>query len=173
MLAVGTFSGAVFASKFTSLPPPIQGAKALQLVLAADTVTGPSGGADESRTCAQSNYFHAGQTVVFRMWANDVKNGGYPITNLTVVKGYPVVTIPSSPTPILLPMSYVQEPYGAPPSKQTSYFEAHWMVPTGYPLGVINFTITAKTLKTKKYPVLTGTYTQKGFSSNSQLQITA
>jgi hypothetical protein len=183
VLAVATVTGVVFASSFAaSLPPPIQGAKPLAVVLSSDTVTG-GGTPTVAVTCAQTNYFKVGQIIVFRMWGTDVKSGGYPLTPANVLAptttklasgANVIIPNPAAPkTPFTLPMSYVQEPYNAPASKQTSYWEAHWTVTTGYPVGVIPFKIIVKTLKTKKYSVFTGTYQQKGFAAASQLQITS
>ena len=158
----------------TPTPTPVQGAKPLAVILSADTVSGIYGYADNAtEKCAQTNLFHPGQMVVFRMWANDVKNGGYPVTPATVQKGYPVINIPGVKPAVA--MSYVGEPYTAPVNKQIGYWEAHWTIPSNYPLGVINFNITVKTLPATvgktKIPALTGTYSQKGFSSESQLQV--
>jgi hypothetical protein len=171
LLALLTMTGVVLAASLTtSTPPPVQGAKPLALAISSDTVSGPTGFSDASASCVQANLFKVGQTVVFRMWGTDVKAGGTPLTPTNVASA--VVNIPNSPKPIAVPLAWVHEPYTQPVSKQVSYWEAHWQVPPGYPLGVINFHITVKTLKTKKLPVLTGTYSQKGFSSTSQLQVT-
>jgi hypothetical protein len=181
VLGALTVTGVVLASTAaTTLPPPIQGVKALPVILSSDTVTG-GGTPTVAVTCAQTNYFKIGQIVVFRMWGNDVVNGGYALTPQNVLA--PTTAKPASGAnviipnpanankPITLPMSYVQEPYTAPASKQISYWEAHWTVPAGYTLGVIPFKIVAKTLPTKFLPSFTGTYTQKGFAAASQLQV--
>ena len=156
---------AVPASAAGSAAPPVQGNK-LALVISADTVTG-GGTPAPSATCAQTNFFKRGQLVVFRAWGVDVKSGGYALTPKNVA--FAVVNIPGQKQTTL---NWVSEPYNAPPSQQISYWEATWLVPKAYPLGVVNFSIVFKTKKTKKYPVFTGRYTQKGFSPESQLQVT-
>ena len=114
--------------------PPVQGNK-LAVVVSADTVTG-GGTPAPAATCAQTNFFKRGQLVVFRAWGVNVKSGGYALTSKNVLSA--IVKIPGQKSIVL---NWVQEPRGAPPSKQVSYWEAPWSVPSVYPLGVVNFTI--------------------------------
>ena len=153
------------AASATPTPPPVQG-KQLNLVISADTVTG-GGNPSPAKTCAQTNYFRQGQLAVFRVWGVDVRTGGYALTPKNVASA--VVNIPGEKA---LKLAWVQEPYNQPVSKQVSYWEVPWSISKTYPLGVVNFTIVFKTIKTKTHPSYTGTYSQKGFSSESQLQVT-
>lgn len=156
---------AVPASAAPSPAPPVQGNK-LDLVIGADTVTG-GGTPAPPATCAQTNFFKRGQLVVFRSWGVDVKSGGYALTPKNVKSA--VVNIPGEKPTAL---KWVSEPYNAPPSQQISYWEATWLIPKAYPLGVVNFNIVFKTKKTKRFKSFTGRYSQKGFSPASQLQVT-
>ncbi len=153
------------AASASPSPPPIQGNK-LAVVVAADTVTG-GGTPAPTATCAQTNFFKRGQLAVFRSWGVNVKSGGYALTSKTVASA--IVKIPGQKA---IPLAWVQEPRGALPSHQVSYWEAAWSVPKSYPLGVVNFAIVFKTKKTGSQRSLIGTYTQHGFSPSSQLQIT-
>jgi hypothetical protein len=156
---------AVPASAAPSKAPPVQGNK-LALVISADTVTG-GGTPAPPATCAQTNFFKRGQLVVFRSWGIDVKSGGYALTPKNVKSA--VVNIPGQKQTAL---KWVSEPYNAPPSQQVSYWEAVWVIPKVYPLGVVNFNIVFKTKRTPRYRSFTGKYSQKGFSPESQLQVT-
>jgi hypothetical protein len=68
--------------------PPVQGTKPLGLVLSVDTVN--SGSAvnkkleDAKGNCSETNIIHVGQTIVFRMWGVDVKQGGEALTEANV-----------------------------------------------------------------------------------------
>jgi hypothetical protein len=137
---------------------PIQGSKPLALVISADTVTGGGTPAPAS-TCVQSNIFKHGQKIVFRVWGTDVKNGGYPLTPKNVASAF--VKIPGEPNLVLT--------WNA---ESIAFWENNWIVPSSYPVGRINFTIVFKTKKTSSHPSYKGTFTQNGFSSKSQLQVT-
>jgi hypothetical protein len=162
ILAVGTVT-AVFATNRLTTAPPVQGNK-LAVVVSADTVTG-GGNPAPANTCAQTNYFKRGQLIVFRMWGVNVKSGGKALTGANVVSA--VVKIPGEKA---IPMAYGAHPPGS--AHQVSYWDGTFMVPATYPLGVVNFRIVVKTMRTKLLPSLTGTFSQNGFSPSSRLQIT-
>ena len=175
-LAIATITGVVAAGA-TATPPPApayQGAQ-LSVVVNADTVTG-SGTAQSgpNATCAQTSFFKRGGRIVFRAWGTDVPGGGYSLTPTNVLSA--VVNLPPLPgtkTPLVLPLSYVGEPYTAPAAQQVGYWETSWVVPNNYPLGYVNYSVEFKTLKTHVYPAFTGTWSEEQFpGKNSWLQIT-
>jgi len=159
VLGAATFTG-VFAATRLAGPQPVQGNK-LGLVISADTVTGsPTGGLG---LCYENNYFKPGDTVVFRMWATDVADGGYAVTPTTAAKYYPEIKIAGEPN---ADFSWASEPRGAP---TVSYWEYAWTVPAKYPVGTVPFKILVKTLKTQKYKSLTATVSAIGVHSTLQI----
>ena len=162
IVAAATVTAVFAATRMSTVP--VQGNK-LAVVISADTVTG-GGTPAPAATCAQTNFFKPGQLVVFRMWATNVKDGGYAITPKNVASP-PTVTIPGVKKPIQF--AWASEPRNAP---KVSYWETTWSVPATYPIGTVNFVIKVKTKKTAKYASISGKYTQAGFSPASDLQIT-
>lgn len=150
----------------TTLPPPYGAANKHPLFIDVDTVQGTGGTPKPAVGCSMTNLFVQGQLVVFRMWGVDVTTGGNALTEKNVLKAY--VTIPGVATPIPLV-------YGA--HGTTSFWAAPWST-TGYPLGIVNFTVTviskpvAKTAKHARIPEQRVVYSQIGLAPPSQLTVT-
>jgi len=82
LVAAAAVAASPAAAATTTKPPvtapPFQGEKPLGLVLYVDTVVSGKASATETEPlpgCAQTSIIHVGQTIVFRMWGTDVKNG--------------------------------------------------------------------------------------------------
>lgn len=145
----------------TIVGPPVQGAKK-NIVLSVDTVQGSGGTPKAAVGCSQTNLFRQGQVVVFRMWGINVKAGGVALTDKNVKSA--TVNIPGTdPIPMV---------YGT--HSTVSFWTAPWKTSTSTPIGVVNFTITVVTKANKKAKLksMRATYSQAGFSANSQLTIT-
>lgn len=162
LVAAATVTGA-FAAKQMVTAPPVQGSK-LSVVISADTVTG-GGNPAPTNTCAQTNFFRRGQLVVFRMWGVNVKRDGIALTAKNVLSA--LVIIPGQ-KPVVL--AYGAHPPGA--VHPVSYWDASWLVPKTYTLGVVNFRIVVKTKRTMTRPSLTGKFSQNGFAPSSRLTVT-
>jgi len=162
-------SGSTAATGVTQ--PPVQDWNAKSGVyFYVDTVQGAAGSPKPAAGCAITNLFEAGQQVVFRMWGVNAKAGGVTLTDKTVKKAF--VTIPQAGgTSMTVPLAY-----GA--HGTTAYWTGAWSTTTTTPVGVVNFTLTVVTKpvkKTKMHPrisSLTGTFSQAGLPSVSQLTIT-
>jgi len=96
---LGAPAGAVAAETTTPLPKPsepvtaplFQGPKSLGLVLYVDTVVsgkGESKAAPVLTGCSQTSVIYVGETIVFRMWGADAKNGGVALTESNVEQAY-------------------------------------------------------------------------------------
>jgi hypothetical protein len=161
-------TGATGATGVTQ--PPVQDWTAKSGVFFyVDTVTG-GGSPKPSAPCAITNLFQAGQVVVFRMWGVNAKAGGATLTDNTVKKAF--VTIPQAGgTSAVIQLTYAA--HGT-----TAYWTGAWNTTASTPVGVVNFRVTVTTMpvkKTKKHhkiPAVTGTFSQAGFPSVSQLTIT-
>jgi hypothetical protein len=176
----------------TTLGPPVQGATPLAVAMNVDTVVGGGGSGVLKATvgCAQTNEFLIGQTVVFRMSGENIAAGGTVLTPKTVSSA--VVVIPGVSAPLVL--SYGN--HGA-----VAFWSTGWNT-TGYPTtGIVNFQIVVQTIAvpavTKRVPVRireangkyvtrirtkiitkavlgqSATYTQAGYSANSDLTLNA
>ncbi|MGA8296391.1 MAG: hypothetical protein WB770_05055 [Acidimicrobiales bacterium] len=161
-----TSAGAARAQGGTTLPPPYGAANKNSLFISVDTVQGSGGVPKPAAGCSMTNLFVQGQQVVFRMWGVDVKTGGNALTDKNVLRAY--VTIPGVSAPIPLA-------YGA--HGTTSFWAAPWSS-KGYPLGIVDFTVTVitkpvpKTAKHPRIPELKIVYSQIGLAPPSQLTIT-
>lgn len=173
----------------TVTAPPVQGTAPRNVTMYVDTIQGSGGSPKPAAGCAITNLFEQGQVVVFRMWGTNGAGGGIPLTDQTVKSAY--VTIPgTNGTSTQLKLAYAA--HGT-----VAYWTTPWFTTTTTPVGVVNFTVTVTTdpipgvrakvrvpgtkrsahkfewVWTKKpVPSLTGTFTQQGFPSISQLTIT-
>lgn len=126
----------------TTQAPPVQGAAPVALALTVDTVvasgmTGTLAYAYPLAGCAMTNEFLVGQTVVFRMWGNDVSTGGQPLTSANVLSA--IITIPGVTTPVA--MAYGNHGTAA-------YWTGAWKT-TGYPtMGAVKFSLVVTTYST-------------------------
>lgn len=130
----------------TTLAPPVQGQGPVQVAFQVDTVVG-SGGTGILKApvgCAQTNEFYVGQTVVFRMYAENVAAGGVVLTGANTVSA--TVTIPGVTAP--MPMNYGNHGSAA-------FWSLGWNT-KGYTTGIVHFTIT---VVTAKVPAVTKTVT--------------
>lgn len=162
--------GAATTTSTSFVPvPPVQSMHSKALALYVDTVVGGGGNPKPAVSCAQTNMFHIGQTVVFRMWGNVTRTGGTPLTDRNVRGAF--VTIPGVGK---LAMSY--SAHG-----KVAFWTAAW--PTaGYPsVGTVNFTVSVVTNpvrqwgmasgKHSKIGALTGVFSQAGTAPTSQLTL--
>jgi hypothetical protein len=125
--------------------PPVQGTEPLGLSIYADTVFGATGTPKPTVGCSQSNIFGREQRVVFRVWANDAKHGGVPLTKENVEEAY--VEIPNvSATETKLKYSE----HGTAPNKK-AFWTLGWTPGASYPLGVVKFRIVFKTKPYKSW----------------------
>ncbi|MFI5034602.1 MAG: hypothetical protein ACHQFZ_00150 [Acidimicrobiales bacterium] len=186
-------------STTTTLAPPVQGNGPLPIAFQVDTVTSGASGILKYG-CAQTNEFYVGSTVVFRMYAENVADGGTVLTAANTAS----VTL-NIPGLAAIPMNYGN--HGS-----IAFWSYGWKT-TGYATGIVNFSITVvtakvdavtKTVAATKYVVLrikgkpqyknhklvyvavpftktvvvtpavpgvTGTFTQAGFAPGSMLTI--
>ena len=112
-----------------------------------DTVNGtqPVGAAKRPVGCAQTNVFKRGEQVVFRIWGFDLKTGDQLSTDTVDTA---TVTIPGVADPLKLNYGA----HGATGNK-VFFWSTPWIVPTTFPLGDFNATVSFKTLSGK-----TGTF---------------
>jgi len=151
--------------------PPVQGAHAHPIVVYVDTVTG-GGTPKPNGLCLEENQFVQGQTVVFRMWADDSSAGGLAVTDRNAKAAY--VTIPGLGKLVMVYRSEKNAP---------AYWEVPWFNTKTYPVGVVNFTVTvvAKPLDQWSVPALAnstvpaqaGIFSQAGWPTQSDLTIVA
>lgn len=160
------YMGKPYMGTTGTLAPPYGAANKHRLFIDVDTVQGSGGNPKPAAGCSMTNLFVQGQQVVFRMWGVDVTTGGNTLTNKNVAEAF--VTIPgvSSPIPLV---------YGT--HGTVSFWAAPWST-AGYPLGVVNFTVTVitkavpKTHTHPKIPEQKLVYSQIGLASPSVLTIT-
>lgn len=121
--------------------PPVQGTEPLGLALYADTVfgTAKAPAPQPAKGCSQSNLFQHEQRVVFRMWGNDAKHGGVPLTKDNVEEAY--VEIPGVPA-AETKLKYSE--HGTAPNKK-AFWTLGWTPGASYPIGVVKFRIVVKT----------------------------
>jgi hypothetical protein len=89
---------AAAAEKTPTTAPPFQGEKLSGLVLYVDTVVSGKAAASLKEPlpgCTETSLIHYGQTIVFRVWGVDVKNGGVAITENNVENGEAYIDIPN------------------------------------------------------------------------------
>lgn len=148
----------------TPVAPPVQGNQ-LPVMMYVDTVQGAGGSPAPAVGCSQTNLFRQGQVVVFRMYGVNVALNGKALKPWNVKSV--MVNVPGI-API--PMAYGA--HGTAPNA-VSFWSAPFKT-TGYPLGVVDFTIVVKTKANAKFhaKAMTATYSQAGFSPTSRLTIT-
>ena len=122
----------------TTLAPPVQGNGPHAVFFSVDTVQGAGGSVKlaADAACSMTNLFQRGDVVVFRMWGVHVATGGNDLTNVSVKKAY--VDVPGLPA---IPMAYSTHPT----KPAVSYWTAAWPVAKGYPIWVVNYSVTVIT----------------------------
>lgn len=179
MPASGSAATTTTGTSTTVTQPPVQGTTPRLVTMYVDTVQGAGGSPKPAAGCAITNLFEQGQVVVFRMWGTDGADGGLPLTQKNVKSA--VVSIPlAGGGSTTLPLAYAA--HGS-----YAYWTTPWNTTKSTALGVVNFTVTVKTLPipgirkkiakhwkwiVKPIPSQTGTFSQLGFPSVSQLTIT-
>ena len=114
----------------TTLPPPYGAANKHPLFIDVDTVQGTGGTPKPAVGCSMTNLFVQGQLVVFRMWGVDVTTGGNALTEQERPQGVRDD-----------PWRSDADPAGLRSSRNDVVLGSAWST-TGYPLGIVNFTVT-------------------------------
>ena len=135
-------------------------ANAIQLFVDSDTVRGskniPTGSTDG---CVQTNLFAKNEQIVWRIRVYD------PVTGKQLDDSQvQSITVTLKDGTKLDPATYGAHPKTPP---QEFFWTASWVVPTNYPTGSLDYTITA-TAKDGR----TGTFTQLHFAATAMMAVT-
>jgi hypothetical protein len=166
----------------TTKPPaiPAVGGLTKDMALYVDTVQGGGGTPAALAGCSQSSVFQVGQVIVFRMYGEDLMSGKTLLVD-NVKSVNVTVAGPTAGLTTTYPMTY-------------SVSDGYWTYGLNTKLfapGYLNFKVVATTMSVrgvkarkaspghkavravKAIPSYTGTFTQTGLASESQLQVIA
>jgi hypothetical protein len=179
---IATTTTTIAGTTTTTKPPaiPAVGGLTKYMALYVDTVQGGGGTPAALAGCSQSSVFQVGQVIVFRMYGEDLKTGKTLLVD-NVKSVNVTVAGPTAGLTTTYPMTY-------------SVNDGYWTYGLNTKLfspGYLNFKVVATTMSVrgvkarkaspghkavravKAIPSYTGTFTQTGLASESQLQVIA